>query len=373
MANHEHLELLKQGVEVWNKWRQEYPDLQPDLTGAALAKADLSGAILTGTLLKEANLMWADLRGTLLNEAHLDEALISWANLNGATLIGATLNEADLRQANLHKADLSGSILIWALLNGADLSGATLVGATLRGTSLRGADLSRADLSSTDLSSADLSGAKLSFTTFGRVDLSTVKGLDILLHLGPSIIDTVTLSLSRGTLPEGFLRGAGVPDSFIAALRTPVGSLIDSSACLLRYASEDRAFAERLHTDLESRGVRCWLAPHDPEAATVIRASMDEALRLYDKLVLILSKNTVTSSWVEYEVNIALSKELPRRQTVLFPVLLDSAVLNSSSEWANYLRHRSVGNFTQWTQHDSYQRAFQSLLRDLKATMQPGT
>jgi hypothetical protein len=33
MANPEHLKILKKGVEAWNKWRKENPDIQPDLTG----------------------------------------------------------------------------------------------------------------------------------------------------------------------------------------------------------------------------------------------------------------------------------------------------------------------------------------------------
>jgi hypothetical protein len=41
MGNPEHLEILKQGVRIWNKWREENPTLRPDLTGG-----DLSGAVL---------------------------------------------------------------------------------------------------------------------------------------------------------------------------------------------------------------------------------------------------------------------------------------------------------------------------------------
>src|SRR5437870_107657 len=131
MANQEHLDLLiGQGVEVWNQWRQENPDLEPDLSGAILNRMNLSGALLSG------------------------------------------------------------------------------------------ANLSRADFSGADLKATLLSGAKLSFTIFGRVDLSTVRGLETVQHLGPSIIDIGTIYLSRGTLPEAFLRGAGVPDSFIDAQRS---------------------------------------------------------------------------------------------------------------------------------------------------------
>jgi len=31
MANEEHLKILKQGVEVWNKWREENPQEKPEL------------------------------------------------------------------------------------------------------------------------------------------------------------------------------------------------------------------------------------------------------------------------------------------------------------------------------------------------------
>ncbi len=50
MANQEHLAILKQGVAVWNKWREEYLEIQPDLrdanlTGAYLRKTNLSRAV----------------------------------------------------------------------------------------------------------------------------------------------------------------------------------------------------------------------------------------------------------------------------------------------------------------------------------------
>ncbi len=48
MANPEHLEILKQGVEQWNKWRKEHPEVRPDLSGADLCRANLSEADLSG-------------------------------------------------------------------------------------------------------------------------------------------------------------------------------------------------------------------------------------------------------------------------------------------------------------------------------------
>ena len=44
MANQVHLDILKQGIEVWNKWRNEHPEIRPDLREADLRFANLSDA-----------------------------------------------------------------------------------------------------------------------------------------------------------------------------------------------------------------------------------------------------------------------------------------------------------------------------------------
>ena len=107
MAKPQHLDILKQGVEVWNRWRKENPETPPDLShailfGANLSKADLRMAKLGGVKLRGANLSGANLRG---------------ADLVEADLIGVDLSGAKLREANLH-----GAFLVAVKLDGADLS-----------------------------------------------------------------------------------------------------------------------------------------------------------------------------------------------------------------------------------------------------------
>jgi hypothetical protein len=43
MANPEHLAILKQGVEIWNKWKTDHPEIKTDLSHVDLSKKDLSG------------------------------------------------------------------------------------------------------------------------------------------------------------------------------------------------------------------------------------------------------------------------------------------------------------------------------------------
>ena len=61
MANPEHMEILKQGVETWNAWRSDVLKGSPDLNWAHLARADLSNADLMGADLSQANLGRANL------------------------------------------------------------------------------------------------------------------------------------------------------------------------------------------------------------------------------------------------------------------------------------------------------------------------
>ena len=95
MASVEPLDILKQGAEVWNRWRKENPAPEPDLTGADLQDIDLRGADLRGAILKEANLLRCTLREAVLQDADLQNAkgLLS-DQLGGANLAGAKLPEA---------------------------------------------------------------------------------------------------------------------------------------------------------------------------------------------------------------------------------------------------------------------------------------
>jgi hypothetical protein len=98
-----------------------------------------------------------------------------------------------------------------------------------------------------------------------------------------------------------------------------------------------------------------------------IRSRIDEAIHLQDKLLLLLSKYAIASTWVEDEVEAALEKEQWQQREVLFPIRLDENMMQTSTVWAAKLRRtRHIGDFTRWTDPQAYQQAFERLLRDLK-------
>lgn len=460
MANPQHVEILRRGVEVWNAWRQENGDVLIDLAGLNLTGLNLTDADLTDARLKAAHLTCADLTGAHLNGADLSGADLSFAHLNGthishailrdallrdadlrdAILRDADLRDADLRAANLSGASLRGTNLSGAYLNevyltSADLSHTHLNGAKLRSTSLSGTDLNLADLTDADLSYADLrnahlnyanlertdlsnallngaelrqanleyallnsvdlrdanlSGAHLSNASLSRsivsgadftasrmgdtmltdIDLSEAKGLETVSHYFRSTLGIDTIYISRGKIHEKFLRGCGLPESFIVQIPSLITAIesIQFYSCFISYSSKDHPFAERLYADLQNKGVRCWFAPEDMKIGDKIRDRIDESIRLHDKLLLILAEHSVSSQWVGNEVEAAFERERRENRTVLFPIRIDDAVSESKTGWAAAIRRtRHIGDFTCWKRHDSYQKAFDRLLRDLKA------
>jgi uncharacterized protein YjbI with pentapeptide repeats len=139
-------------------------------------------------------------------------------------------------------------------------------------------------------------------------------------------------------------------------------------SCFISYSSKDAAFASRLHTELEKNGVRCWYAPEDIKIGEEFRQTIDDAIREYDKLLLVLSEHSVRSSWVQDEVEACLEREGRQQRQVLFPIRLDDAVARTRQAWAATIRRRrQIGNFTRWRDQAAYDEAFQRLLRDLKA------
>jgi hypothetical protein len=204
-------------------------------------------------------------------------------------------------------------------------------------------------------------------TVLGATDLSEAKGLDSCEHLAPSVIDHQTLAMS-GPLPLAFLRGCGLPDVLIDYLPSLLNQPIQFYPCFISYSTKDEEFAQRLYADLQNRGVRCWKASEDLKIGDPFRQRIDEAIRRHDKLLVILSEHSVQSDWVREEVESCFEREHREKSLVLFPVRLDKAVMDTDAAWASSIRRqRHIGDFSEWKDHDSYQKAFDRLLKDLKA------
>jgi hypothetical protein len=337
MANLEHLATLQLGVDGWNRWRLECPDIRPDLDGA-----------------------------------HLSGASLGSAKLGGANLSGANLREADLRSADLGGANLGG-----ANLEHADLGGAVLERANLSGANLSGAWLVEAILAHAMLVNTNVVGAEFGETSIVGCDLRGVAGLESVEHIGPSHVSIDTIYKSAGEIPEAFLLGCGVPDSFIAQIPALVGALrpIQFYSCFISYSTKDEEFAKRLHERMRAEKLRVWFSPEDIRGGEKLHEQIERAIQVHDRLLLILSENSVRSPWVVTEIRNARRAEIRGNRRKLFPIrLCDFETLRGwecfdadfGSDLAKEIRQYFIPDFSNWKNHDDFETAFARLLNDLR-------
>lgn len=397
MANREQLEIIKQGAEVWSRWRLKHPDVKFDLSGADLRDVNFSGAVLRDadlrdTDLRDAELLDVDLSGADLNNADLNSANLinadlsradfSNANLKGAILINANLSGADLINADLNGAMLTGAILNGAILNYANLKGAGLNGANLSDVDLRGAILGYAFLSQ-----ANLSNSRTGSTSFVNVDLSSCLGLETITHHSPSDISTSTMNKSKGKIPVKFLRGCGLSDweiesaklynpelsnQDISELQYKIYDLratrpIQVSPLFISYSHADSVFVDELGKKLTEMGIRYWRDIHDMKSGRMEK-QVDRALRLNPTVLVVLSKHSIKSDWVEHEVNSARELEKELNRDCLCPVALDDSWM--SSPWDQRIMRQvkkyNILDFSSWQDKSTFGTTFKKLVDGLQ-------
>jgi DNA-binding response OmpR family regulator len=211
-----------------------------------------------------------------------------------------------------------------------------------------------------------------------RLDGENEIGLDLLKELHfVKAIPTIALSTEKRVDEAAIRAGAELamtrPES-PEALEDIISSILIRSrmqrerhSCFISYSHKDESFAKKLHFDLQKAAVGCWFAPHDLKIGARTRNAIHDAIKSHEKLLLVISCNSIESDWVDDEVSRALELERLQKKPVLFPIRIDDAVMNADAGWpATIQGTRNIGNFTNWKRNSkAYRKAFNRLLRDL--------
>lgn len=355
MANEEQLAMLKRSVEEWNGWRKENRYLIVNLIAADLCAADLRAV---------------DLHAVYLRDANLSDADLSYANLSDADLSSVNFRSADLSSVNFHSADLSA-----ANLSSADLSAANFHSADLSAANFHFANLSAANLSSARLNKTKFNRTIFWYTLIDNLDLRKAENLEAIDHEGSSSISINTFKKSQGQIPKAFLKGIGLADWEIEAVKLYNPNLTASQITDIHYKMDelrntqpiqlypvflshswsDKPFTRKLYEALDKRGVRCWLDEKQMTPGTKIIKGIDEGIRAYDKLILICSEASLTSWWVEREIERILKKERELNKgkkaeewvDLLIPLTLDNYIFDTwDSAWKTEVDRYVVGDGT---------------------------
>jgi uncharacterized protein YjbI with pentapeptide repeats len=304
------------------------------------------------------------------------------ANREHLSIISKSVSEWNRwRRANpSSRPDFSGDVLVGAefdnaLLTDADFIAAYCLAGSFESANLTGADFRLATLHDVRLAGADLSGLIMSGTVLANVDLSGVKGLGGVRHFRPSRIDFHTLFRSGGRIPESFLRGCGLPEEFIRYLPSLLNQPIQFYSCFISYSHEDKAFARLLHDRLQGQGIRCWLDEHQLLPGDDLHEVIDRGIRLWDKVLLCASKSSLTSWWVDGEINRAFQKEAQimkergKKVLALLPLNLDGFLFSADYQSGKKaeITSRAAANFVGWEKdHALFDRELEKVIRALR-------
>jgi hypothetical protein len=151
-------------------------------------------------------------------------------------------------------------------------------------------------------------------------------------------------------------------------------------SCFISYSTKDEDFAKRLHSKMRDNNLRVWFANEDLKGGHKLHEQIDEAIRMYDKFIIVLSPESLRSKWVMNEVRRTRKTELANNQRKFFPItLMDYRDLEgwecldpeTGTDLAAEIREYYVPDFCNWKDHDSFEKAFAQLLEGLKAVDAP--
>jgi len=313
----------------------------PDLRGAALDGLDLSNLELRERDFRRATLRNATFVGSDLTGTNFADADLSGANFRGAKLEKVAFSAANLSNANFYRARLSGAVFL---------------GANLFGTIFREAEIGE--------------------TLFANVELETCVGLESVRHSSSSFVGVECLYRSENNLPLKFLESAGFSKILIDYLPSLIeaGSPVQFHSCFISYSHTDEAFARMLWLNMRHEKIRVWYAPEELKAGRKLFEQIDRAIHLHDKLVIVLSKESIASNWVQTEIRRARKQEKLQDERKLFPIrLCDMDVLKTwecfdadlGSDIGAEIREYYIPDFSKWTKPQVFKDAFESLCRDL--------
>ncbi len=142
-------------------------------------------------------------------------------------------------------------------------------------------------------------------------------------------------------------------------------------SCFISYSSKDDKFAVKLYDALQEAGIRCWLDKHEIRVGDELQSKINEGIRLWDKVLLLCSKDSLTSSWVRKEITRAVEKEVTmerergQRVLAILPLDLDGFLFDRGKcefDWAADMRARRAARFAGWQENE---RLFDLQLNDV--------
>jgi hypothetical protein len=154
----------------------------------------------------------------------------------------------------------------------------------------------------------------------------------------------------------------------------PSGRSIEFYSVMISYSHRDEEFVKCLYSRLKESKVTVWCAREDIKGGNRILEQIDQAIRIHDKILLVLSPNSINSNWVHTEMFKTRKRELKENRKLIFPIKLCSYDIvrewecfdsDSGRDLAKDIREYFIPDFSEWETSKTFDDAFKKLLHDL--------
>ncbi|QDW35784.1 toll/interleukin-1 receptor domain-containing protein [Bradyrhizobium sp. KBS0727] len=358
LTKHQLIKLLTSSARAWNDFKRQQkhsivwygddanhywlPGYLINLRDVDLRNADLTDRDLSNV----------DFSGSNLSKVDFSRSRLDSRDING-TFTGYT----DLTGCNLTRSKWAPSRLHYVRANNADFSHAEFNGVTLDHCQLQNAKFAKtliaAEFDSTDIKGADFKDSYIFASSFFGMDLSAADNLNLASYHGDSRIDYQTIKLSQ-SVPPPLLAACGVAAFHIPYIDAISKNSAKHPSCFISYSAHDHKFIERFRNELSNNGIRTWFAPRDLSFGASTRDVIEAQIRSHDRLIVVLSKSSLQSQWVQFEVETALELERRKKGEIIIPVCIDDSPFKSRVSWARHLvRTRNIARYENWARSDS--------------------
>jgi hypothetical protein len=147
-------------------------------------------------------------------------------------------------------------------------------------------------------------------------------------------------------------------------------------SCFISHSHKDQEFVERFTARLRTEGIRVWYAPEDILPGQKIYDQVKKAIESFDKLLIVLSSNSLSSEWVRTEIRTARKREKEENRQVLFPISI--APIEDLREWEYFdadsgrdlaveLREYYIPDFSNWQDEQIFETQIAKVIEGLRA------
>jgi TIR domain len=132
-----------------------------------------------------------------------------------------------------------------------------------------------------------------------------------------------------------------------------------ANSIFLSHNKADKEFVGKIYEDLTSYAIRVWLDEAEIEPGDSLIGKIEEAIDTMDYLGIMLSPNSVSSSWVREEVRMAMHEQIRGKKIKVIPISIKNC------ELPGFLREKRYIDFRDSTAQ-SYQEGMRQLISKLK-------